>query len=440
MAHNLPLGLLEEIRNHHHLAPGAASQRTYRKTVPAQDKERRPRPEPKFKPDEYDQDEDSDREHISSATYYPHQGLAVRDSPKGEQLLEYHHDVKTPMLKKQESDDVDIALRSENAEDYLRGDISLSRPSSTADFEKLPKPLFDEKSTSDSDYESYSEGYDTATSEQEQTTPTGTPWVEDKMMKRSPKERNTHQPSPPIGAVELKPYRHQVGGHTTVYRFSRRAVCKQLNSKENMFYEIIERRHPELLGFMPRYIGVLNVTYRKEQKKRKRTLSELGVNARAGSNVSADATNQSNNKDEARDAQTNRPDHQRIVSHSQQQPSAIPQVIFENNRHLIPESLFGLPRRSITPDLQKSRWSPPSRPSGKSDDETSGSGYRPYLKSKAHSSWGYTTVNEHPARQSLEGSLLSSNNTSPWSERAGSSHKLTPEVSQVCPARPFCTG
>jgi inositol-hexakisphosphate kinase len=55
-----------------------------------------------------------------------------------------------------------------------------------------------------------------------------------------------------MDAVELKPFSHQVGGHTTMYRFSRRAVCKQLNSKENMFYETIEKCHPELLGFMPR--------------------------------------------------------------------------------------------------------------------------------------------------------------------------------------------
>ncbi|KEQ65548.1 SAICAR synthase-like protein, partial [Aureobasidium melanogenum CBS 110374] len=59
--------------------------------------------------------------------------------------------------------------------------------------------------------------------------------------------------------VELKPYNHQVGGHSTVYSFSRQAVCKQLNSKENEFYETVEQYHPDLLEFLPRYIGVLNV-------------------------------------------------------------------------------------------------------------------------------------------------------------------------------------
>jgi hypothetical protein len=55
-----------------------------------------------------------------------------------------------------------------------------------------------------------------------------------------------------LEAIELKPYKHQVGGHTTLWRFSRRAVCKQLNNRENEFYEIVERYHRDLLSFLPR--------------------------------------------------------------------------------------------------------------------------------------------------------------------------------------------
>lgn len=61
-----------------------------------------------------------------------------------------------------------------------------------------------------------------------------------------------HDPQEQLEAIELKPYKHQVGGHTTIWRFSRRAVCKQLNSRENEFYEIIERYHRDLLSFLPR--------------------------------------------------------------------------------------------------------------------------------------------------------------------------------------------
>lgn len=58
----------------------------------------------------------------------------------------------------------------------------------------------------------------------------------------------------PPDAIELVPYRHQVGGHTKIWRFSSRAVCKKLDKRENAFYENIERYHPELLDFLPRYV------------------------------------------------------------------------------------------------------------------------------------------------------------------------------------------
>jgi hypothetical protein len=58
----------------------------------------------------------------------------------------------------------------------------------------------------------------------------------------------------PVGAVELKPYHHQVGGHTTVFRFSKRAVCKSMSNRENEFYETVELKHPELLCFLPRFV------------------------------------------------------------------------------------------------------------------------------------------------------------------------------------------
>lgn len=61
-------------------------------------------------------------------------------------------------------------------------------------------------------------------------------------------------PEQPLDAIELVPYRHQVGGHTTVWRFSKKAVCKQLNNRENEFYEQIERYHRDLLPFLPRYV------------------------------------------------------------------------------------------------------------------------------------------------------------------------------------------
>lgn len=61
--------------------------------------------------------------------------------------------------------------------------------------------------------------------------------------------------------VEIRPFRNKVGGHTAIFRFSKRAVCKALMNRENVWYEAVEKRHPELLKFLPKYIGVLNVRY-----------------------------------------------------------------------------------------------------------------------------------------------------------------------------------
>ena len=68
-----------------------------------------------------------------------------------------------------------------------------------------------------------------------------------------------HQSAPkqPLDAIELIPYKHQVGGHTTIWRFSRRAVCKQLNNRENEFYEKIEKYHRDLLAFLPRWVPLI---------------------------------------------------------------------------------------------------------------------------------------------------------------------------------------
>jgi hypothetical protein len=69
------------------------------------------------------------------------------------------------------------------------------------------------------------------------------------------------KPKEPLDAIELIPYKHQVGGHTTIWRFSKRAVCKKLNNSENKFYEIVERDHPELLAFLPRFVHMAMKTH-----------------------------------------------------------------------------------------------------------------------------------------------------------------------------------
>ncbi|KAF8165041.1 hypothetical protein B0H34DRAFT_687562 [Crassisporium funariophilum] len=73
-----------------------------------------------------------------------------------------------------------------------------------------------------------------------------------------PEERLPHIP--------LRPFRNQVGGHSAIYKFTKQAVCKPLVSRENLFYESVEREAPPLLGFIPRYLGVMLVSYRRIPK------------------------------------------------------------------------------------------------------------------------------------------------------------------------------
>ncbi|SSD62240.1 uncharacterized protein SCODWIG_04003 [Saccharomycodes ludwigii] len=75
--------------------------------------------------------------------------------------------------------------------------------------------------------------------------------------KENPEEEDQDQEYPL--AVELEPFNNKVGGHTAIFRFSKMAVCKALVNRENRWYENIELNHEDLLQFMPKYIGVLNV-------------------------------------------------------------------------------------------------------------------------------------------------------------------------------------
>jgi inositol-hexakisphosphate 5-kinase len=221
--------------------------------------------------DEDEDDYESDKEHISSATYYPHQSQ-VPSSPEASEReqaeLPKDHDDKQeldvelppqalelePLGREASADSAGaaLALQSKNKilsinADFIeqRGPSEPSRPARTRTWSTT-------SSTSDTEYESWD---DATRSEREDSgitdgdvTPTATPRTQDLSLR--PKSRRA-----PLGAVELQPYKHQVGGHTKVFSFSRQAICKQLNNRENEFYEVIERKHPELLKFLPRYVS-----------------------------------------------------------------------------------------------------------------------------------------------------------------------------------------
>jgi hypothetical protein len=71
----------------------------------------------------------------------------------------------------------------------------------------------------------------------------------------------TYDPKNITSGIPLLPFTNQVGGHTSIFRFSKRAICKPASPKEQQVYVYLESHHPELLPFLSQYLGVLNVTY-----------------------------------------------------------------------------------------------------------------------------------------------------------------------------------
>ncbi|KAH8154768.1 uncharacterized protein LAJ45_01299 [Morchella importuna] len=327
-----------------------------------------------------DEDEESDKDEISSALYFPHPTPSVLPDPttaqnKSASAIGLH---SQPMRKDPSTTDVtrddilpppgktgpefDLSIQSGDDEFHYHAerrnrvnpDDDYSSYHSNNEGYSSAASGFSELSDSNDDSSGNENGQDGSEID---TTPTATP------IARNPKPDRSHgqsankshsnalaqtTPQVPLGAVELKPYNHQVGGHTALFRFSRRAVCKSLSNKENEFYEAVEKRHPELLGFLPKYIGVLNVTFRKApKKKKKKEIENISGEASTGAEaatvppVSSDTT-----KTKTAPADSEFSKEPNFVSASESGQGnplfPLPQVVFENNRHIIPENLFRL--------------------------------------------------------------------------------------------------
>jgi len=208
----------------------------------------------------------------------------------------------------------------------------------------------------------------------------------------------------PKTAVTLEPYKHQVGGHSTIFRFSRRAVCKQLNSRENEFYERVEKSHPDMLKFMPRYIGVLNVTFSKGPKQAQDGGATVETSKdeeqttkkeeKPGEDDDVDTTNGVCKKGK----KASKSSTERIVSHSQKL-GAIPQVLLNQNRHLLQSEFFGLPERPKSADPTHFRQRRMKLDHGRADGAqhqlANGTSSPPRPAPPEHSdSWGISSVND----------------------------------------------
>lgn len=293
----LPYSLLEEIRNFTNLTPGAVPGSSMSRSLPASVLDKlhahasgvtgshsQDEASDYFQAKDIkgvnqspasEEDDDSEREQISSALYFPHRQHKATEPntpPEETRRPEVDDSRKRSSIHgkvprgwdtgetAQTPEEVEISLQSQDTNQCLHGDIAVTtsvqkeadKPLTSATIDAIPA-----SAESESELDSLAEstqslaGYESSATDDLGTTPTAKNIRSEQKTLIAPTP--APQPPAPLGAVELKPYNHQVGGHSTVYRFSRRAVCKQLNNRENEFYETVERHHPELLDFLPRY-------------------------------------------------------------------------------------------------------------------------------------------------------------------------------------------
>ncbi|CAM9010344.1 unnamed protein product [Wickerhamomyces anomalus] len=132
-------------------------------------------------------------------------------------------------------------------------------------------------------------------------------------------------------AVELTPFNNKVGGHTAIFRFSHRAVCKALVNRENAWYETIEQNHEDILQFMPRYIGVLNVRYTTLVDE-----SEDLNNFKLDTSPALAPISE----DQVLNHPISAPNSTKLRPTSSYNEELPPEVVLDDNRHIIPESLW----------------------------------------------------------------------------------------------------
>ncbi|CAL9730357.1 inositol hexakisphosphate kinase 1 [Monosporozyma unispora] len=179
-------------------------------------------------------------------------------------------------------------------------------------------------------------------------------------------------------AVELKPFTNKVGGHTAIFRFSKRAVCKALVRRENKWYETMELTNNKLLQFMPRYIGVLNV--RQHFNSREDFLNQVPKEDLINNKDEKEKKNKSvrpSIESEFVQSGSSKTDIGAPLEHIHSFPMSknleavpikstkhtylneplLPEVSIDDNRHIIPGSLWG---RYSSPPYSNSHSSSPS--------------------------------------------------------------------------------
>ncbi|KAK1239360.1 hypothetical protein MKX07_008848 [Trichoderma sp. CBMAI-0711] len=314
--------------------------------------------------------DESGEEKISSAVFHPHQELddgraSASEGSDIESLRRPRSRSQTkshPWLVKADEPEPEVQSKDESPYQVSRvasrESLASRRTEAPAEAHVPPEPAVDVEN------------------EVNQATPTPKPRAvthhEDHV------HEHQHQARRPLQAIELIPYKHQVGGHNTLWRFSRRAVCKQLSNRENEFYETIERYHRDLLPFLPRYIGVLNVTFQRKPRRKSTVKKDETADKRQP---------ESNGSNEAGQA-TAAPS--RVISQSLSSSNApIPTVTFDDNWHILPRNLL-----QPSPALDSShRRSMSLNKASSAAPASTGPPVRPTMEERPNS-WGATTVNK----------------------------------------------
>ena len=216
-----------------------------------------------------------------------------------------------------------------------------------------------------------------------------------------PSPNEHHHPYRTPAVVQLQPFDNQVGGHSSIFRFSKRAVCKPLVSGENQFYEAVERDHPKLLKFIPQYLGVLNVTFRHVDH-------------------SKDDTEAEGKQAEASPVQARR----RVFAGQQDNDEEVPEVAVELNRHIMPDWVL---RRSGCTRQGAQSATPPHHQHSRSRDSSHGRlGPRSFERnaSEQHPQMGQALSRREDSLRT--GDLSTPLSTSPYSPTGSPSTSFSP--------------
>ncbi|KAI1813643.1 hypothetical protein GGS20DRAFT_552646 [Poronia punctata] len=388
-----------------------------------------------------EEDEESSEEKISSAVFLPHQSLEGSEEEEESCVIEEVEPPKPisrtstakahPWLVKADEPEAESESLDVGHEDQPKG-----RKDGVLRRGNMPNRE-DHDSAVEIDFD-----FETQPCETPSRTSRSTPrYYEDVV--------HEHQlgPKVPLEAIELIPYKHQVGGHTTIWRFSKRAVCKQLNNRENEFYEKIERYHRDLLPFLPRYIGVLNVTYQKQPRRKSvvKRDEDSGTTKLLAESSTLSKSSDGNGETAMRPSSNGYEDqnHRRVVSQSlQSRPTSVPTVTFVDNQHILPRSLLqpmipGIrerPRSASAAMVQRSsNVLGDSKPDQNAPQTTQAA--RPSLEDRHANSWGATTVNKKLRNEVFNDAFLRQPITVHKYQRPASYHRAVSLRSAQRPSR-----